>query len=139
MRVTVANAQRAHRVPARRIGRVARHAARRLGIRGHGTLAITFVGPARMRRLHRDFLRDDSMTDVLTFRYPGEPTLGELVIAPAAARAYARRHGLSYEAELSRYVIHGLLHWKGHEDATPRQQARMRRREDQLLALSTKH
>jgi probable rRNA maturation factor len=59
--------------------------------------------------------------------------VGDIVIAPSEARAYAARHQLSYEEELSRYVVHGLLHWLGHEDATPAQRRRMRALEDTLL------
>mgnify|MGYP001612559183 CR=1 FL=1 len=59
---------------------------------------------------------------------------GEILIAPACAKRYARRHGLGYQEELARYVVHGLLHWVGHDDATPLQQRRMRALEDQLLA-----
>ncbi len=86
-----------------------------------------------MRRLHGRFLRQRTMTDVLTFHYDGSDVLGEIVIAPAAARAYAARHKISYRQELARYVVHGLLHWLGHEDRTRAQQRRMRTMEDALL------
>ena len=49
------------------------------------------------------------------------------------ASVYARRHSVSYEEELSRYVIHGLLHWLGHQDRTAAQRRRMRGTEDRLL------
>jgi rRNA maturation RNase YbeY len=115
-----------------------------------------------MRTLNRRFLRHDRPTDVLTFRYDGarpsrtgsgrggsglganrhsqpraqspEPIIGDILIAPDEARRYARAHGLAYSLELSRYVVHGLLHWLGHDDRTPRQQTRMRRMEDRILA-----
>ena len=113
-----------------------------------------------MRRLHQKFLAQRTMTDVLTFRYHGPSrsselnvqsvklftrnsqlatsfhsfVLGEIVIAPAAARAYATQQGVSYRHELARYLAHGLLHWLGHQDRTPAEQRRMRAREDQLLA-----
>ena len=97
-----------------------------------------------MRRLNRTFLHHDRLTDVLSFRYatngisrrrvgPTTPIAGEILIAPAAARAYATRHGIPYRQELARYVVHGLLHWLGHEDRTLAQQRRVRQIEDQLL------
>ena len=64
-----------------------------------------------------------------------EPIVGEIFIAPALARAYAKSHGIPYEDELSRYVVHGILHWLGHEDRTAVQQRRMRQRENRLLTL----
>ena len=62
-----------------------------------------------------------------------ERTTGEILIAPRQARAYAKRHGIPYQQELSRYVVHGLLHWMGHEDRTIQQRRKMRRLEDWLL------
>jgi len=134
MTVSVTNAQRQAPVNPARIASLARCALKRLRVGRRGVLAITFIAGGRMRGLNRRFLRRDRPTDVLSFRYDGEPVLGEILIAPSQARAYATRHGVPYEAELARYVIHGLLHWVGDEDGTVRQQERMRRAEDWLLA-----
>jgi probable rRNA maturation factor len=59
--------------------------------------------------------------------------IGEIFISPALARAYAREHDLAYDTELARYVVHGLLHWLGHDDKTAAQQRKMRALEDSLL------
>ena len=133
MTVVVTNAQ--HRIPVdlSTLTRLARCAIRRLMMRSTGTLSITLVDPRRMRAVNKRFLGHDRSTDVLSFRYDGEPICGEILIAPSQARAYAKTHGLSYERELARYVVHGLLHWLGHEDATPAQQRTMRQREDRIL------
>lgn len=133
MTVVVTNAQREAAVSVTQMQQVVRCAIRALKLRAHGTLAITFLDSRRMRLLNKHFLRHDRSTDVLSFRYDGESTIGEIFISPAAARAYARRHGLAYHEELSRYVVHGLLHWRGVDDRTKAQRQRMRRREDQLL------
>ena len=137
MLVTVMNAQRALPIDTARVTRLARCAIRRLRIRDRGTLAITFINDRRMRTLNRQFLRHDRTTDVLSFRYDGEPVVGEVLIAPRAARRYAKDHGIAYQHELSRYVVHGLLHWLGHEDRTRAQQQAMRAREDRVLARCT--
>ncbi|MBI4342255.1 MAG: rRNA maturation RNase YbeY [Candidatus Omnitrophica bacterium] len=146
MRLVVVNAQKEAPVDLPRMQRLARRAVRRLRIRTRGTLAIAFIDSRRMRTLNKRFLRHDRATDVLSFRYDhhgaggggwgtiGTPIVGELLIAPLEARRYAAAHGLAYTEELSRYVMHGLLHWLGHEDRTKAQQQRMRRMEDRLLA-----
>ena len=110
--ITLANRQRRDPVPVVWLSRVARTAVRRLNAR--------FTG-------HR------GLTDVLSFRFDGEPVIGEIIVAPAAARRYARAHDVSYREELARYVVHGLLHWTGEEDRTAAQQRRMRRLEDRVL------
>ena len=133
LRVSVVNAQRERPVNTTRIARVARCAIQRLGIAAQGEWSITFVDSQRMRQLNKRFMRHDRPTDVLSFRYDGEPTVGEILIAPDQAHAYAKQHGLSYGEELSRYVVHGLLHWLGHDDRTLAQQRKMRALEDKLL------
>ena len=87
-----------------------------------------------MRRLNRQLLHHDVLTDVLTFRYPDEPIIGEILVAPACARLAAGWYKTSYRQELARYVIHGFLHWVGYEDRTAAQQRRMHALEDDLLA-----
>jgi probable rRNA maturation factor len=119
------------------MSRLAHRVARQLKMPPNGTLAITFIDCRRMRALNRRFLGHDRSTDVLGFRYDGEAVCGEILIAPREAQTYATTHKLAYEQELGRYVIHGLLHWLGHEDRTPAQQRKMRRMEDQLLMLRT--
>ncbi len=153
VRLRVTNAQRSVPVSLARMRAVARGAARRLGIRAAGEIAITFIEVHRMRALNKRFMRHDWTTDVLSFRYHDEPAclpphawlrqakprgrrqvIGEILIAPRQAQVYARRHGVAYTVELSRYIVHGLLHWLGYDDRTPAQQRRIRALEDDLLA-----
>lgn len=141
MTIALANAQRGVPVDVPRLTRLARCAVRALRIRTLGRLEITFVAAQQMRRLNRRFLRQDRSTDVLSFRYLAASAasteisliVGDIVIAPREAHAYAKRHRLPYAEELSRYVIHGLLHWLGHEDRTSSEQRKMRMMENRLL------
>ena len=156
MRVSVTNTQRTLPVDVECIDRLARCVVRRLSIRHAGTLAIIFIDGRQMRQLNQRFLQHDRSTDVLSFRYedpsarrglardsaPAWPTsgglreavVGEILIDPRHARRYAAHHVIPYKQELARYVIHGLLHWLGHDDNTPAQQRAIRAMEDRLLA-----
>ncbi len=138
MQIDVRNDQREAPVAVAAMRRLARRAVVALKVRKTGRLAVTFIGSAPMRRLIKRFLGHDRNTDVLSFRYdtaPGTQTVvGEILISPKAAQTYAKRHRLAYREELSRYVVHGLLHWLGNEDATAAQQRKMRALEDRLLA-----
>ena len=134
-RVELVKRQRQHLVPVAWLRRTAACAIRRLNIGASGRFTIAMVDEPTMRALNRRFLRHRELTDVLSFRYDNEPVAGEILVSPAFARRYAAEHGLSYRQELARYVIHGLLHWIGHEDDTSSQRERMRILEDQLLQL----
>ena len=143
--ITLANHQRRDPVPLAWLLRLARAAVRRLRVRAKGTFSVVFIDAAQMRRLNARFTGHRALTDVLSFRYPAEGAggslkeelvVGEIIVAPAAARRYAQAHGLSYREELARYIVHGLLHWIGHEDRTAQQQRKMRKLEDGLLKQS---
>ena len=127
------NRQAEHSVPAAWIGRLARAALAQLGVRSPGRFVIAFVDRATMRSVNRQFVGHRGLTDVVSFRYDGEPVVGEIVVSPAFASAYAKDHGIPYREELARYVLHGLLHWIGHDDRTSTQQRRMRAMENALL------
>lgn len=133
MQVRVVNAQKEAPVSVKSMEKLARCAARHLKIRQKGFFYITFISSRRMRQLNGKFLRHDWATDVLSFRYNGEAVAGEVLVSPRQAQRYAKAHGIAYRQELARYVVHGLLHWMGFEDATVKQQQRMRCLEDDLL------
>jgi rRNA maturation RNase YbeY len=95
-------------------------------------------------RAHSLNCRDQPMgyagpTDVLTFDLrhdPGDEAIdGEIVVSADTARREADRRGLAPVEELTRYVIHGVLHLLGMDDRTPRDRQRMRREETRILKL----
>jgi probable rRNA maturation factor len=106
-------------------------------------VSIALVTAPRIARLNREHLRHTGETDVISFALePGGrrakrvPIVGDIYIAPAVARANARRFGGSVREELERLVIHGTLHVLGydHPDGAARTASRLWGRQEQLLA-----
>ena len=85
MGIVVVNAQRDFSVSSRAVAKLLRRAIRILKIATPGTLEVTFLSPQRMRAVNRKALRHDRVTDVISFRYNGEPVVGEILIAPSQA------------------------------------------------------
>jgi probable rRNA maturation factor len=125
-----------------RVGtRALRQLARRLledalGLR-HYSLAVHLVSGQRIAALNRRWLGHDGVTDVIAFDYrmnPPELDLhGEIFLCPEEAVRQARRYRTTREAELARYLVHGVLHLIGYRDRNPTSRRRMKRREDRLL------
>ena len=139
MRLVLTNNQRRDPVPLKWLTRCAARAARARRLPTQGTIVVSFIDDRTMRILHGRFLESRRATDVLSFRYverrgARSGIIGEILIAPSAARRYATAHRIAYRDELARYLIHGLLHWLGHDDRTAEQQRTMRAMEDRLLA-----
>lgn len=119
---------------ARLLSEAARSAARIRGSRIE-SLSIAIVGDAAMRRLNRDFHASDETTDVLAFPFrQGRVIDAEIVICAPFAKREARARGLSWRTELTLYLVHGVLHLTGEDDATARGARRMRRFERDVLA-----
>jgi probable rRNA maturation factor len=98
-------------------------------------VSVAVVDDPTIARLNEQFLRHQGPTDVLSFLLEQGPgTLeGEVVASAETAARAAPEYGWPPQDELLLYVIHGALHLAGHDDATPAQRARMRRREREVL------
>ncbi|RMF57756.1 MAG: rRNA maturation RNase YbeY [Calditrichaeota bacterium] len=95
---------------------------------------IIFVDDPYLRDLHDRFLGDNTVTDVMTFNLGTEHHIeGEIYISVDRAKDQAREFGVSLQEELARLIIHGLLHLKGYDDATPEEQRLMREKENHYL------
>ncbi len=89
-----------------------------------------------IRELNRDFLGKDNPTDVIAFPLDGEDCQGIwgiVVISVEEADIYSRAHGLAWQEEMLRYIVHGILHLHGYKDKAADDRQRMRRKENQLL------
>jgi probable rRNA maturation factor len=134
-RIAIATPQEA--VPVDR-GRM--RAAARAVLAGEGVadfdISLAFVDNPTIHRLNRQYLEHDEPTDVLSFPLsePGAARLsGELVIGAGVAAEQAASRGHDVQAELTLYVVHGLLHLCGHDDRDEAGAAAMRARERHYL------
>jgi len=99
-------------------------------------LAVILTGHETVLELNREYLDHDYHTDVLAFPLSedDETVEGELYIDLDTARERHVEFEASYQEEVLRYVIHGMLHLCGHTDDTPEGKEAMKDREDQYLA-----
>ena len=103
------------------IGRVRRALPKESSIRSPKSkveLSVLFCGDARMRRLNRDFRRQDKTTDVLAFPAAEGALLGDIVVSVPYAAREARRRGEPRAREIERLLVHGYLHLLGFDHET---------------------
>jgi probable rRNA maturation factor len=98
-------------------------------------LAIYIVGAPEMARLNEKYLQHEGSTDVITFDYADSKAFlhGEIFICIDDAVAQARQFRTSWPSELTRYVIHGILHLRGFDDTRPTARHKMKREENSRL------
>lgn len=88
--------------------------------------------------LNRSYLQHDYLTDVLAFPLEETPGVvdGEVYVDLDTAAERHAEFGHTFEEEARRYVVHGLLHLLGYDDATPEGKAAMHTLEDRYLDAS---
>ncbi|ALJ56296.1 Endoribonuclease YbeY [Candidatus Xiphinematobacter sp. Idaho Grape] len=88
---------------------------------------VAIVSDAVISAVHRQFLGEDSATDVVTFPY------GEVIVSAETASVNSSFYRHSPTVEIAFCLIHGLLHLNGYSDHTTLQAAKMRRRQTKIL------
>ena len=111
----------------------------KLGLK-NSELSLSLVTDRTIQALNRKWRAKNLPTDVLSFPSgglpwgaPGPTPLGDVVISLDTARRQAKALGVPLEAELSRYLAHGLLHLLGHDHERASDARRMSAAEDALL------
>lgn len=101
------------------------------------TVSIALIDDAEICKANKQFLNSNYPTDVISFDLSDSVTdsakLFELLINAERAIREAALRGHSSEAELSLYIIHGLLHNLGFSDSTQNEAKQMHDIEDEIL------
>ena len=119
----------------RRVNRWLRAVAAHYGF-AIGHLNYIFCSDERELAVNRQFLGHDYYTDVITFDYSTASTLnGDIFISLDTVRSNAEMVKCSFENELHRILVHGLLHLTGQGDKTPETKTEMTQKEEYALAL----
>ncbi len=101
-----------------------------------GDITYIFCDDERIIEVNRQFLNHDYYTDIITFDYCAGNTLsGDMFISLDTVRSNASLIGVSYEDELYRVIIHGVLHLCGIDDKGPGEREIMEACEDKALAM----
>jgi rRNA maturation RNase YbeY len=102
---------------------------------GVGELNYIFCDDEKILAVNREFLEHDYYTDIITFDYTTRTRVnGDIFISLDTVRSNAEQVGASYEQELHRIIIHGLLHLTGQADKTPETKAVMTEKENKALS-----
>ena len=99
-----------------------------------GNITYIFCSDERELAVNREFLGHDYYTDVITFDYSTGTTLnGDIFISLDTVRSNAEMVGTTFEDELRRIIIHGVLHLTGQGDKTPETKEQMTAKENKAL------
>lgn len=101
-----------------------------------GDINYIFVDDETILEINRRFIGHDYYTDHIGFDYSEAGALsGDIYISLDTVRSNAELYGATFDEELRRIIIHGLLHLCGLRDKTPEERQQMQQAEDQALSL----
>ena len=101
-----------------------------------GEIGYLFCNDEHILEVNREYLGHDYYTDIITFDYcEGDMLSGDLVISLDTVRSNAELFQKTYEEELHRVIIHGVLHLCGINDKGPGEREIMEAAENRALTL----
>ncbi|MDD5781689.1 MAG: rRNA maturation RNase YbeY [Muribaculaceae bacterium] len=101
-----------------------------------GAVTYIFCNDDKILEVNRKYINHDYYTDIITFDYSRPMRIsGDVFISLDTVRSNAILLGKTYDNELMRVIIHGILHLCGVDDKGPGEREIMERHEDEALAL----
>lgn len=104
-----------------------------------GDITYVFCDDEYLYEMNVEYLNHDTYTDIISFDYRvGNQINGEIYISVDRVKENATEYGVSFENELLRVIIHGILHFLGHKDKSDNEAQKMRLLEEEALKLFEK-
>lgn len=103
--------------------------------RKEGEINYVFCTDDYLHKINLDFLNHDTLTDIISFDYSiGKELHGDIYISIDRVKENAIDFKVPFEEELSRVIIHGIMHYCGYKDKSEEDEKQMRLKEDYYLA-----
>ncbi len=105
--------------------------------RKEGDITFIFCSDEYLLHINKQYLQHDTYTDIITFDYSegdsAQPISGDIFISIERVKENAEKFSTTFENELHRVIIHGVLHLLGYKDKTKAAKAQMTSKEDYYL------
>ncbi len=99
-----------------------------------GAINYIFTSPKEILRINKEYLNHDYFTDIITFNYCENNIInGDIYICIDTVKNNSFRFDVTFNEELHRVMIHGILHLVGYNDQKDDEKAIMREKENFYL------
>ena len=101
-----------------------------------GEINYIFCDDEYLHKINVEYLDHDTLTDIISFDYTvGNVLQGDIFISIERVRDNANDFNVSFEEELKRVLSHGVLHYCGYKDKSPKDEALMRSKEEEKMQM----
>ena len=104
--------------------------------KNEGEINFIFCDDDYLLELNQEYLRHDTLTDIISFDYSiGNELHGDVFISLERVRENADEFNVSFLEELKRVMAHGILHYCGYKDKNENDEFIMRQKEEEKMAM----
>ena len=101
-----------------------------------GDINYIFCDDDYLLNLNEQYLDHDTLTDIISFDYSvGNELHGDIFISVERVRENAQDFSVTFEEELNRVLVHGVLHYCGYKDKSEEDEQLMRSKEDEKIKM----
>jgi rRNA maturation RNase YbeY len=101
-----------------------------------GEISYVFCDDEYLLQMNIQYLDHDTLTDIISFDYTvGREISGDIFISIERVRENAEEFGFPFDEELKRVMAHGILHYCGYKDKSEEDEALMRKKEEEKIAM----
>lgn len=101
-----------------------------------GEINYIFCDDEYLLEINQQYLDHDTLTDIISFDYSvGNELHGDVFISIERVRENANDFKVSFDEELKRVMIHGVLHYCGYKDKSESDEQLMRNKEDEKIKM----
>ncbi len=99
-----------------------------------GEINYIFCNDDYLHKLNVEFLQHDTLTDIISFDYTvGKLIQGDIYVSTERVADNAKDFQVSFQEELLRVMVHGVLHYCGYKDKTDAEAHTMHEKENHYL------
>jgi probable rRNA maturation factor len=101
-----------------------------------GEINYIFCDDVYLHKINLEYLDHDTLTDIISFDYSmGNELHGDIFVSIERVKDNATDFDVSFEEELKRVLVHGILHYCGYKDKGEAEEVLMRSKEDEKIAM----
>ncbi|MCA1965371.1 MAG: rRNA maturation RNase YbeY [Flavobacterium sp.] len=101
-----------------------------------GEINYIFCDDEYLHKINVEYLDHDTLTDIISFDYTvGNLIQGDIFVSIERVQDNAKDFNVSFEEELKRVLSHGVLHYCGYKDKSPKDEALMRSKEEEKMQM----
>ena len=105
-------------------------------LKSEGEINYIFCDDNYLVEINQQYLDHDTLTDIISFDYSiGNELHGDIFISVERVKENGNEFNVTFEEELKRVMVHGILHFCGYKDKNDNDEKIMRNKEDEKTAL----